>query len=99
MAALSNAEILSRLRKLYKDAHKVPHEPSDADVLRWADAPELWAEHQIRHRGWSWEVCEATIRNCRIMRRRARRAVEAAAPAPAPAPTGTDPFDPLMPVA
>lgn len=93
MAVLSDDEILRRLRKLYKDAHKLPYEPSDIEVLRWADHPELWAEQEIRHRGKSFFMTEAVVRNCRIMRSRAHRAVEAAAAAAA----GTDPFDPLMP--
>lgn len=93
MAVIPDDEILRRLRKLYQDAFHIHHEPADADVLRWADHPELWAEHEIRHRGKSFHVCEAVVRNCRIMRSRARRAAAAIAPAP----VGTDPFDPLMP--
>lgn len=93
MAVLSDDEILRRLRKLYKDAFHIHHEPSDADVLRWADTPELWAEQEIRHRGKSFFMAEAVVRNCRIWRVRARRAFEAAAAAAA----GADPFDPLMP--
>jgi len=93
MATIPHEEILLRLRQLYKDAHHIHHEPADADVLRWADAPELWAEHQIRFRGWSWSACESTIRNCRTYRKRARMAYEAAAAIA----NGSDPFDPLMP--
>lgn len=79
MAVIPDDEILRRLRKLYQDAFHIHHEPSDADVLRWADSPELWAEHEIRHRGKSFLVAEAVVRNCRIMRKRARRAAEKAA--------------------
>lgn len=70
--ALSDLENLQRLRKLYIDAFHITHQPSDADVLAWADAPELWAEHEIRHRNKSYYMVEAVVRNCRIMRRRAR---------------------------
>jgi hypothetical protein len=94
MAPIPDDEILLRLRQLYKDAFHIHTEPSDADVLRWADAPELWAEHQIRFRGWSWYACEGTVRHCRQYRARARRAYEAAAARA----NGADPFDPLMPV-
>lgn len=93
MAVIPDDEILRRLRKLYQDAFRIHFEPADADVLRWADAPELWAEHEIRHRGKSFHMAEAVVRNCRIMRGRARRAAEALAPLP----NGTDPFDHLMP--
>lgn len=79
MAVIPDDEILRRLRKLYKDAFHVHHEPSDAEVLRWADAPELWAEHEIRHLGKSFHMAEAVVRNCRSLRGRARRAAEAAA--------------------
>ena len=93
MAPNPHEDSLLRLRQLYKDAFHTHHEPSDADVLRWADAPELWAEHQIRFRAWSWYACESTIRHCRTYRRRARLAYEAAAARA----NGSDPFDPLMP--
>ena len=92
MAPIRHEDILLRLRQLYKDAFHIHHEPADADVLRWADAPELWAEHKIRYSSWSWSACESTIRHCRTYRRRARQAYEAAARA-----NGSDPFDPLMP--
>jgi hypothetical protein len=93
MATIPHEEILLRLRQLYKDAFHIHHDPSDSDVLRWADAPELWAEHQIRFRGWGWSACESTIRNCRTYRKRARMAYEAAAAIA----NGCDPFDPLFP--
>jgi hypothetical protein len=94
MAVIPDDEILRRLRKLYTDAFHISTEPADADVLRWAESPELWAEHEIRHRGKSFHVAEAVVRNCRIMRSRARRAVEAAG---AHRLDGTDPFDALVP--
>ena len=81
MAVIPDAEILRRLRKLYQDAFRIRNQPSDADVLRWADSPELWAEHEIRHRGKSFHVAEAVVRNCRVMRGRARRAADVAAAA------------------
>jgi hypothetical protein len=94
MATIPHEEILLRLRKIYKDAfHITDSNPADADVLRWADAPELWAEDQIRFRGWSWSACESTIRHCRTYRKRARFAYEAAAIRA----NGCDPFDPLFP--
>jgi hypothetical protein len=55
---------LHRLRRLYRDAHHC--EPAtDQHAIDWAKAPELWAEHQIRYRGWSWHVTEATVREAR----------------------------------
>lgn len=93
MAPIPHENILLRLRQVYKDAHHIHHKPADADVLRWADAPELWAEHQIRYRGWSWSACESTVCYCRSYRKRARLAYEAAAARA----NGSDPFDPLMP--
>lgn len=91
---ISHKESLLHLRRLYKDAFHIHHEPADADVLRWADDPELWAEHKIRHSNWSWSACEATLRHCRTYRRRARLAYEAAAALA----DGSDASDPLMPL-
>ena len=62
-----------RLRRLYRDAHHC--DPvSNEQVLNWALKPELWAEHQIKFRNWSWFACEATIRQCRIHTNRILRA-------------------------
>lgn len=90
--ALSPEQCLAQLRVLYRDAFKIDTF-DDNSVLLWANSPELWAEHQIRHRGWGYHATEAVVRNCRILRKRAALAVLTAAPAPA----GTDAFDPLMP--
>ena len=55
-----------RLRRLYRDANHC--EPaSNQHALAWAQRPELWAEHQIRFRGWSWAAADSTVRNCRIL--------------------------------
>jgi hypothetical protein len=63
---------LHRLRKLYRDAHHCDP-ATDQHVITWAKAPELWAEHQIRFRGWSWYATEATVRECRRLVGRAER--------------------------
>jgi hypothetical protein len=61
-----------RLRKLYRDAHHCDP-PTDEHVIEWARKPELWAEHQIRYRNWSWHATEATVRECRRLVTRAER--------------------------
>lgn len=61
---ISPETALHRLRKLYRDAHHCDA-PSDQHAIDWAKAPELWAEHQIRFRGWSWHVTESTVREAR----------------------------------
>lgn len=55
---------LHRLRILYRDAHHCDP-PTDGHAIDWAAKPELWAEHQIRFRGWSWHATEATVREAR----------------------------------
>lgn len=78
MAALTPEQALQRLRTLYRDAHKC--EPStDQAAIDWARHPEHWATLQIQHRGWSFHAAEAVVRQCRILVRRAARAVEAQA--------------------
>ncbi len=70
-----------RLRRLYRDAnHTQPQ--SNEQAITWALKPELWAEHQIRFRNWSWYVCEATIRQCRTLANRITRAAEEAGATP-----------------
>lgn len=76
MPALSPKDCLSRLRVLFRDAHKA-NALDDHQVLDWAEHPELWASHQIAHRGWSYTATEAVVRQCRILRKRARIALEA----------------------
>lgn len=61
---LSPETALHRLRKLYRDAHHC-EPPSEGHLYDWAAKPELWAEHQIRFRGWSWHATEATVREAR----------------------------------
>lgn len=75
MAAVSPPQALQRLRNLYRDAFKVAP-ANDEAVITWARSPELWATHQIAHRGWSYLAAEAVVRQCRILVRRATRAVE-----------------------
>lgn len=58
-----------RLRKLYRDAHHC-EPPSDGHALAWAAKPELWAEHQIRFRNWSWHATESTVREARKLSNR-----------------------------
>lgn len=70
MAPLTNLQSLHRLRVLYRDAFKC--EPDNDQVLiAWANAPELWAQHQIIGRGWSYHAVEAVVRACRVLRKRA----------------------------
>lgn len=93
-------EALTRLRTIYRDAHKVPLESvTNEAVVAWAQHPEHWAEAQIRSRNWSWFACEAVVRQCRMLRNRATIAAEAAALAAAAEAeaAGVDRFDPLMP--
>lgn len=90
--ALSPEQCLAQLRVLYRDAFKIDTF-DDNSVLLWASSPELWAEHQIRHRGWSYYGAEGVVRHCRILRKRAAIAVLTAATEPA----GADAFDSLMP--
>ena len=92
MALGTPEQCLAQLRVLYRDAFKID-KFDDNSVLLWASRPELWAEHQIRYRGWGYHATEAVVRNCRMLRRRA----EIAAYANASAPAGADAFDPLMP--
>lgn len=61
---ISPETALHRLRKLYRDAHHCDA-PSDQHAIDWAKAPELWAEHQIRFRNWSWHATESTVREAR----------------------------------
>lgn len=70
MPPLTNIQALQRLRTLYRDAFKCDPD-SDEVVIRWAHAPELWAQHQIIARGWSWHAAEAVVRSCRVLRKRA----------------------------
>lgn len=90
--ALSPQEALARLRQIYRDAHHCDA-PSDQHVVDWAKRPERWAEHQIRFRGWTFYAAEATVRCCRVYRRRAAAALELLQQ------RGHDPYDPLLPVA
>lgn len=75
MATLSPQQCLQRLRQIYRDAMKVTPE-TDQAVIDWAKQPELWATHQIQHRGWSYPAAEAVVRACRIYRKRAAMAVQ-----------------------
>ena len=60
---------LHRLRKLYRDAHHCDP-ATDDHAINWAAKPELWAEHQIRFRNWSWHATEATVREARRLHNR-----------------------------
>jgi hypothetical protein len=60
---------LHRLLKLYRDAHHCDA-PTNQHALDWARSPELWAEHQVRYRGWSWHAAEATVREARRLSNR-----------------------------
>lgn len=66
---LSHDTALHRLRKLYADAHHC-EPPTDQHALDWSAKPELWAEHQIRFRNWSWHATEATVREARRLHNR-----------------------------
>lgn len=63
---LSPETAMVRLRRLYRDAN---HCDATSNELahKWALAPEIWAEHQIRFRNWGYAVTEATVRNCRLL--------------------------------
>lgn len=92
-------ECLERLRALFYRAHSLDHPVSDLEVLTWGDSTDLWAEQQIRYRGWGFAATEAVVREARIVRGRARRAFERAQKMqPLAAHAGVDPFDALMPV-
>ena len=69
MAIDPAATALHRLRKLYADAHHC-EPPTDQHAIDWAAKPELWAEHQIRYRGWGYIVTEATVREARRLSNR-----------------------------
>lgn len=75
MAALTPQECLAKLRILFRDAHKA-NPLDDHQVLDWADHPDLWATHQIAHRGWHYLATESVVRQCRVLRKRARMALE-----------------------
>lgn len=62
---------LHRLKRLYRDAHHCEPE-SDHLALEWARNPGLWATHQIRYRGWSYEAADATVRTARQLHNRAK---------------------------
>lgn len=98
MSITPNQKCLKRLRVLYRDAFKVPLESISNDVaVEWAARPELWAEHQIRYRGYTFYAAEAVVRQCRILHKRAAiAATELAAVAAAEA-RGEDRYDPLLP--
>jgi hypothetical protein len=65
----SKAKALDLAVDLYRQINKLygRHVPTDA-VLRFLDDPELWAEHQIRYRGWGYSVTEKIVRRARILR-------------------------------
>jgi hypothetical protein len=65
-----------RLRRLYRDANHCDASTNQL-VLRWALAPEIWAEHQIRYRNWGFLVTEATVRQCRSLTARIASAAAA----------------------
>lgn len=66
---------LARLRRLYRDAHHC--EPaSDQHAIEWAKSPELWAQHQIRFRDWSWHATEATVREARRLYNRINASIK-----------------------
>lgn len=67
--ALTPETALHRLRRLYRDAHHC-EPPTDGHAINWAAKPELWAEHQIRFRGWSFHVVESTVREARRLSNR-----------------------------
>lgn len=79
------------LRALHSSAFKTHLYADPSVVLEWANHPELWAEYQIRYRGWSFHAAESVVRQCRILRKRAALAIATYEP------TGSDPYDPLMP--
>ena len=64
-----------RLRRMYRDANHCDPQ-SNQQALSWAMKPEAWAEHQIRFRNWSYHVCEATVRQCRLHANRITHAAQ-----------------------
>lgn len=85
---------LHKLRQLYRDAHHCPPDyVFDHNVLKWAgDSIGLddWATYKIRHCGWGFPVCAATIREASKLFLMARNA-------PLQPPTDQERFDPLLP--
>ena len=73
MANQTPAECLGKLRVLYGDAFKV-YDATNAQIIEWAESPEVWATHQIAFRGWTFPAVEAVVRSCRILRKRAKTA-------------------------
>ena len=53
MANQTPAECLGKLRVLYGDAFKV-YDATNAQIIEWAESPEVWATHQIAFRGWTF---------------------------------------------
>ncbi len=74
------------LYRLYRDAFRC-YPDCQQTVLDWAGKPELWAEHQIRYRNWSFQAAEAVVRQCRNLHSLASTS------------SGADPFDPNWPIA
>lgn len=62
--SISRETALHRLGRLYRDAHHCDP-ATEQHMLDWAAKPELWAEHQIRFRNWSWHATESTVKEAR----------------------------------
>ena len=65
----SKAKALDLAVDLYRQINKLYDRPIPTnDVLKFLEHPELWAEHQIRYRGWGYAVTEKIVRRARILR-------------------------------
>ena len=94
-------DALRQLRLLYRNAHHI-HSGlvDDVTVLAWASPPCLtvWATHQIRSRGWSFDAAHATVSDARRLARRAILCpLQEDVPPEPPITQGADPYNTLMP--
>lgn len=65
----SKAQAFDLALDLYRQVNKLYNKPvGHAAVLEFLQNPELWAEHQIRYRGWGYPVTEKIVRRARILR-------------------------------
>ena len=94
-------DALRQLRLLYRNAHHI-HSGlvDDVTVLAWASPPCLtvWATHQIRSRGWSFDAAHATVSDAwRLARRAILCPLQEDVPPEPPITQGADPYNTLMP--
>ncbi len=72
----SRAKAFELAIDLYRQVNKLYDKPvGHAPVLEFLRNPELWAEHQIRYRGWGYAVTEKIVRRVRILRAQYERGI------------------------